>query len=68
MSFCLGLPSWSPEIPEIGTPMIFYAHNFLWKTFDWSEVSKKIVALVKSFPTVCGTPPESKYIEEILNF
>jgi hypothetical protein len=32
MSFVLGLPSVSPEIPTIGTPATFGAHNFTWRT------------------------------------
>jgi hypothetical protein len=29
--FVSGLPSWSPEIPEIGTPATLEAHNVLCK-------------------------------------
>jgi hypothetical protein len=32
------------------------------QTSDWDEVSKKVVAFVESFPTVCHTPPAREKI------
>jgi hypothetical protein len=37
-------------------------------TFDQDEVWTKVVALVKSFPTACHTPPAHKGIRPILDF
>jgi hypothetical protein len=45
--------SWT--ICEIGTPTIFDKYNFLCN-FYWSDVTNKVIALVESFPTICGMP------------
>jgi hypothetical protein len=55
MSFCLG------------TPVTLDVHNFIYEP-PIEMRSKKVVALVKSFPTACGTPPTRKEIRAILDF
>jgi hypothetical protein len=37
-------------------------------TFDWGEVWSKVVSFVKSFLTVCGTPPSHKEVRVIPDF
>jgi hypothetical protein len=68
MSFCLGLLSGSPVIPKIGTPAILKAHNVVCRPLIEVRSEKKVVTLVKSFPTVCGTSPARKEIGAILDF
>jgi hypothetical protein len=38
------------------------------QTFDGDEISSKVVAFVKSFSMVCGTPPAHKEIGRFLTF
>jgi hypothetical protein len=38
------------------------------QTFDWDEVSRKLVALLKSFPTVCHTSPAQTGVRLIPDF
>jgi hypothetical protein len=68
MAFFPGLPSGGPEIPKVGTPTTLEAHNFVCRPTIEMRYEKKIVGLVKSFPTICDMPPENKEIEAILDF
>ncbi len=38
------------------------------QTSNWDEVYSKVIALVKNFPTVCGTPLPHKEIKVIFDF
>jgi hypothetical protein len=66
--FVLGFQSGSLEIFKVGTPTTLGAYNFVWKTFDWNEVLRKVVSLFESFPMVCHMPPTRKEIMVILDF
>jgi hypothetical protein len=63
-----GLPNWNPKIPKIRTPTTLYAHNFVYKPPIDMRYNNKVVALIESFPTVCGTPPTRKEMRAILDF
>ncbi len=65
--FVLGLPSWSPEIPKIGTPLTLKAHNFVCipsiKMRFEAKLQPSLRAFqryvthqVQRFPTICRTP------------
>jgi hypothetical protein len=54
--FVPGLPSGSPEILAIGTLATFGVHNFMCKPPLWWGL-RKVIALIKSFPTICCTSP-----------
>jgi hypothetical protein len=58
----------SLEIPEFGTSITLEAHNFVCRPLIEVKSIKKFVALVESFPTVCGTPPACKEIRAIPDF
>jgi hypothetical protein len=62
--FVLGLPSGIPEIPKIRTPTTLEAHNFVCRPPIEVKL-KKIVAFIKSFPTVCDMLPECKNVRVI---
>jgi hypothetical protein len=66
--FVSKLPSGSLKIPTTGTPTTLGAHNFVCKTAIEMRFKGKVVALIGSFPRVCGTPPAHKGIRVILNF
>jgi hypothetical protein len=48
--------------------MTLGAHNFVCRTPIEMRFEAKLKFLVKSFPTICGTPPAHKEIREISNF
>ncbi len=52
----------------LGLPQLWGAHNFVCKPLIEVRYKKKVIALVKSFPTICGTPPTHKEIGAIPNF
>jgi hypothetical protein len=62
------LPNGSLEILKFGILVILEAHNFVCKPLIWGDVLKKVVALVKSFPMVCGLSPTRKEIMAIFYF
>jgi hypothetical protein len=64
--FVLGLPSGSLEIPKIGIPVTLETHNFVYQ--PKGEVWSKVLALVESFPMVCGISPAHKEVRVIPNF
>jgi hypothetical protein len=66
--FVLGLPTGSPEIPKVRTPATLEAHNFVVRPSIEMRFEEIFLALIKSFPTVCHTPPARKEIGAILNF
>jgi hypothetical protein len=52
----------------LGTLNILEDHNFLCRSSIEVEALKKVVALVESFPTICGTPLACMYFKAIHNF
>jgi hypothetical protein len=38
------------------------------KTFNWDDVSRKVVAFVKKIPTLCDMPVARKGIKDIFDF
>jgi len=62
--FVLGLPSGSPEIAKVGTPVTLGPHNFVCKP----PIEMRSIALVESFPMVCHMPFARKEIGSILDF
>jgi hypothetical protein len=57
----------SPNIPKIGTHATLGAHNFVCRPPIEVRFERKFVALVKSFPTIFGTPLARKTCRAILN-
>jgi len=62
------LPSGSLKIFKFGIHVTLEAHNFVCRPLIWGDVLKKVVALVKSFPMVCGLSPTCKEIMAIFDF
>ncbi len=68
MSFCLGTPNESMEIPQIGTFATMKAHNFVCRPLIEVRSELKVVIVVKSFPTVCGSLLIHKEVKATPNF
>jgi len=66
--FVSKLPNGGPEIPKTKTPSTLAAYNFVYKPLIELRKKSKVVAFIKSFPTVCGMPPKRKEIKVIVNF
>ncbi len=56
-----------PKLPKLNS-YDFGAPQLCVKTFDRDKTCKNFVALVGSFPKVCGTPPACKEIGSIPDF
>jgi hypothetical protein len=56
-----------PKFPKFGFPQLWRLIT-LCENLRWRWGLSKIVALVKSFPTICGTRPACKEIKTILDF
>jgi hypothetical protein len=52
MSFCFETPKW-----ELRNFQNWDSHKLFVQTSDWGEVWSKVLALVESFPMVCGMSP-----------
>jgi len=62
------LLSGGSEIPKIETLATLAAYNFVCKPPIELRKKNKVVAFIKSFPIVCGTPPKHKEIRVIVDF
>jgi hypothetical protein len=55
------------KFPKLGLPD-FGGPQLLLQTFDQDKIKSEVVALVKIFPMICGTPPAHKEFRAIPDF